>query len=166
MSPTLVRLGGLVATAIYAGVIAWLFIQQPRTLAQVSGGMSSSLGVYRIDETAFRDGLLFFRANQFVEARAAFERADPAQRDAATQFYIAYSYYRQGWGRIYHDDRLYGVGLERVRKVADLSPGGRFVVEDSELGLKSADELKAELERGLTREAADFNPLKMFHERK
>ena len=43
----------------------------------------------------------------------AFARADPAVRDARTQFYIAYSYYRQGWGRLYHDDALYAEGARR-----------------------------------------------------
>jgi hypothetical protein len=32
--------------------------------------------------------------------------------------------------------------------------------------MRSADELRAELQRGLTREADDFNPLKLFRTRK
>jgi hypothetical protein len=32
--------------------------------------------------------------------------------------------------------------------------------------MRSADELRAELQSGLTREAADFNPLKVFRTRK
>ena len=80
--------------------------RQPQTIAQVTGGLSAIVGAYRVNEQAFADGLRFFRNDQFVEARRAFERADPAVRDAPTQFYIAYCYYRQGWGRLYHDNQL------------------------------------------------------------
>jgi tetratricopeptide (TPR) repeat protein len=166
MSPTVIRAAGLATTTAYAVMIGWLFVQQPRTLAQVAGGVSDSIGAYRIDEVAFADGLRFFRADQFPEARAAFQRADPAQRDARTQFYIAYAYYRQGWGRIYHDDPLYRLGLEHVKMAIALAPNGRLVLDEPDLGMQSADELRAELERGLTREAEDFNPLKLFNERK
>jgi hypothetical protein len=32
--------------------------------------------------------------------------------------------------------------------------------------MKSADELRAELQRGITRDASDFNPLRVFEARK
>jgi hypothetical protein len=165
MSPTLVRIGGLIGAAGYAAFIVWLHAQQPHTMAEVSGGVSAALGAYRVDAVAFVDGLRFFRADQFVEARAAFTRADPAGRDAQTQFYMAYAYYRQGWGRLYHDDALYRLGMEHVELAMALAPGGRLVVDDETLGLRSADELRAELERGLTREWSDLSPLKVLRER-
>ena len=68
---------------------------------------------YRIDQQAFDDGLAFFNRDQFDEAQTAFARADPAGRDSLTQFYIAYSYYRQGWGRVYNDDALFKRGWNR-----------------------------------------------------
>ena len=40
----------------------------------------------------------------FPPARAMFDEADPEKRDGRTQFYIAYSFYRQGWGRFSNDD--------------------------------------------------------------
>ena len=92
--------------------------------------------------------------------------SDPAERDARTQFYIAYAYYRQGWGRVYSDDELFGKGLASVDKAIALAPGGRLVVDDANLLMRSADELRAELQSGLTREASDFNPLKVFRARK
>lgn len=162
----MVRAAGLVVSLAYAGVIVWLYSTQPQTMAQVTGGLAAGIGAYQIDEQAFADGLAFFRKDQFDESRAAFERADPAQRDARTQFYIAYSYYRQGWGRVYHDDVLFKRGLERVEKAIAAAPGNRLVVDDANLGMRTADELKAELERGLVRDASDFNPLKLFRERK
>src|SRR5688572_32844906 len=110
----LTRLGGLAFTVAYAALIGWLFARQPQTVAQITGGLSAAIGAYTVDEQAFADGLRFFRNDQFVEARLAFGRADPAGRDARTQFYVAYSYYRQGWGRLYHDDRLYSEGLDAI----------------------------------------------------
>ena len=162
----MVRAAGLALSLVYAGVIVWLYSAQPQTMAEVTGGLAAGIGAYRIDERAFADGLAFFRKDQFDEARAAFDRADPAQRDGRTQFYIAYSYYRQGWGRVYHDDELFKKGLERIDRAIMAAPDHRIVVEDGNLGMRSADELKAELERGLRREAEDFNPLKLFRERR
>ena len=162
----MLRAAGLVVSLVYAGVIVWLYSAQPQTMAEVTGGLAAGIGAYRIDEQSFADALAFFRKDQFDEARAAFERADPAQRDARTQFYIAYSYYRQGWGRVYHDDELFKRGLERIDRAIAAAPGNRIVVDDANLGMRSADELKAELERGLRHEAEDFNPLKLFRERK
>ena len=99
MREPIVRSAGLVGALVYAAAIGWLYVTQPQTAAQVTGGFASIVGAYRIDQQAFDDGLRFFRQDQFVEARAAFARADPAERDPKTQFYIAYAYYRQGWGR-------------------------------------------------------------------
>lgn len=157
---------GFVFACSYAALIAWLYSAQPQSVAEVTGGLAAEVGVYRIDQQAFDDGLAFFRRDQFEEARAAFARADPAQRDARTQFYIAYSYYRQGWGRFYNDDELFKQGLAAVDRAIALAPNSRLVVEDDNLVMKSADELRAELQRGLTRDSSDLNPLRVFDTRK
>ena len=166
MNEPLVRGAGLAATIAYAAAIAWLYATQPQTVAQVTGGFSAAIGAYRIDQQAFDDGMRFFRAGQYLEARAAFARADAAERDARTQFYIAYAFYREGWGRLYSDDALFTKGLATVDKAIALAPGGRLVVEDADLQMRSADELRVELQRGLTRDASDFNPLRVFRSRK
>ena len=165
MSEPTVRAAGLAATLAYAFLIGWAYARQPQTVAQVTGGLAAGIGVYRIDPQAFEDGLRFFRGDRFDEARAAFARADPAERDARTQFYLAYTYFRQGWGRLYHDDALYARGLERVNVAIALAPSGRLIVDDETLGLRSADELKAELEAGLRRDASDLNPLRVLRQR-
>jgi hypothetical protein len=159
----IVRAGGLVVVVAYAATIAWVYARQPQTMAQVSGGLAAGLGAYHIDEASFVDGLRFFRRDQFMEARAAFDRADPAQRDAATQFYISYTYYREGWGHLYDDRRLFARGLEAVDRAIALAPKGRLVVDDPDLQMHSADELKAELQRGVQR---DLSPLRVFRSRK
>jgi hypothetical protein len=166
MSEAVIRGVGLGLTLIYALFIGWLFVLPPATLAEVTGTLSSATGVYTIDQQAFDDGLRYFRNDQFVEARAAFARADPARRDALTQFYVAYSLYRQGWGRLYSDDVLYREGLEAVDRAIALAPSGRLVVEQPGQQIRTADELRAELEAGVRRETSDFNPLQVLRERK
>ena len=162
----MIRAAGLVGSLAYGSLIVWLYATQPQNLGEVTGGLTSSIGVYAVDAQAMQDGLVFFRNDQFEEARAAFARADPARRDARVQFYIAYSYYRQGWGRLYSDDALYAKGLEAVDRAIGASPGGRLVVDDPNLGLHTADELRAELVAGRTRDASDFNPMRVLRPRK
>jgi tetratricopeptide (TPR) repeat protein len=162
----MIRIAGLAMTLVYAAVIVWLYSTQPQTVAEVTGGLSSTVGAYHVDAQAASDALAFFRRDAFAEARMAFERADPAHRDARTQFYIAYSYYRQGWGRLYNDDALFQKGIEAVDRAIALAPDHRLLVDDPDLGMHSAEELKAELERGVTHDASDFNPLKVFRARK
>ena len=157
---------GLVLTACYGALILWLYATQPQTMAEVTGGLTSQVGAYRVDAQAMADGLTFFRRDQFIEARAAFARADPAQRDARTQFFIAYTFYRQGWGRVYNDDVLFGEGLKAVDRAIALAPEHRLVLDDADLGMHSADELRAELQRGMTHDASDFNPFKLLRPRK
>jgi hypothetical protein len=166
MSETPTRVIGLALTVAYAAFIGWLYARQPQTIAQVTGGLSAVVGVYVVNKEAFDDGLRFFRNDQFFEARMAFARADPAVRDARTQFYVAYSYYRQGWGRVYHDDQLYGQGLLAIDRAMELAPGGRVVIEDQYLGIHTAEELKAELAAGVRFEASDLNPMRVFRTRK
>ena len=157
---------GLAIVAIYGVFIASLYVSQPRTLAEAVGGIKNSVGAYTIDAQAFADGLSYFRKDEFVAARAAFARADPANRDARTQFYISYSFYRQGWGRTYNDDALFKQGLAAVDRAIALAPDGRLVVEDTSLLMHTADELRAELQAGLTRDMSDLNPIRVFGTRK
>ena len=160
------RLAGIAFTIGYAALVGWLIVRQPQTVAQITGGLAATIGAYRVDDQAFADGLQFFRNDQFVEARMAFARADPAVRDARTQFYIAYSYYRQGWGRLYRDNALYAEGLTAIERALALAPEGRLIVDDENLGMRTAEELKVELEAGQRRDASDLNPMRLLRERK
>jgi hypothetical protein len=161
-----IRVVGVAGAVLYATFIGWLYAQQPQSAAEVTGGLSARIGSYRVDAQAFDDGLQLFRREQFAAARFAFARADPAQQDARTQFYVAYSYYRQGWGRLYQDDRLFAQGLEAVNRSIALAPGGRVLVDDADLQMRSGDELRAELEAGMQHDTSDFNPARLLRSRK
>lgn len=163
MRESIARALGVLIAAAYAAFIGWVYVHQPQSVVEATGALSATIGAYHIEQQAFGEGLRFFRNDQFAAARIAFDRADPAHQDPATQFYIAYSYYRQGWGRFYNDTELFTRGLAAVNRAMTLAPSGRIVVDDPDLEMKSADELKAELEAGLAaRSASDFNPLAVY----
>src|SRR5262245_645840 len=166
LSETPLRVLGLAAAGSYFLLIAWLYAHQPQTVAEMTGALTASIGAYKIDQQAFDDGLRFFRGEQFDAARLAFERADPAHQDPTTQFYIAYSFYRQGWGRVYDDEVRFGRGLEAINRAIAIAERGRLVVDDPNLQMHSADELKAELEAGLRRDTSTLNPMRLFRRRK
>ena len=166
MRDSTVRASGVALAACAAASIVWLYVQQPQTVAEMTGALSASVGVYHIDELAFADGLRFFRSSQFEAARLAFDRADPARQDPRTLFYVSYSFYRQGWGRVYNDDILFQRGLEAIDRAIAVAPGGRIVVDDADVQMRSADELKAELQAGLRHDGSEYNPLRIFRQRK
>ena len=162
----MIRAVGLVVTVVYAAAIVWAYTSQPQSGAEAIGGIAFTVGAYRIDEQAFQDALGLFRQEQFAASRSVFDRADSAKRDARTQFYVAYSFYREGWHRFYSDDALFKQGLETVNRAIDLAPGSRLVVDDAGLMMHSGEELRSELERGLRTDASDFNPARVFAPRK
>jgi hypothetical protein len=67
---------------------------------------------------------------------------------------------------VYSDDDLFRQGLEAVDRAIALAPDGRLVVDQPGQQIKSADELRAEFLSGLTRDSSDFNPMRVFRERK
>src|SRR5690606_31636983 len=98
------RAAGLVTSATALLFVGWLFTTQPASVVEIPGGVAGPVGAYHVDAAQFEEGRELFVRESFEAARAAFERADPARLDPRTQFYVAYSYYREGWGRFSHDD--------------------------------------------------------------
>jgi hypothetical protein len=166
MQHKLIQSVGVAWTLLYAVFVIWIYATEPRTLREVASGAQVVAGTYEVDREKFEEGLRLFRAEQFRAARDEWTRADPEQRDARTQFYIAYAFYREGWGRVYSDDALYRQGLEAANRAVNLSRDERLRVDDPDLQLHTPAELKAELEQGLERTASDLNPLKVFRQRK
>ena len=166
MQHRLIQSVGIAWTILYGAFIIWIYATEPRTFKEVTAGAKVATGTYEIDRVKFDAALALFRREQFRAARDEWARADPAQNDPTTQFYIAYAFYREGWGRVYNDNSLFKQGLEAVNRVIALTPDGVFSVDDPELQLRSAAELKAELEQGTERSLEDLNPFKVFRKRK
>ena len=170
-----IQILGIFLTAFYALFIVWLYWVEPKSLEEVPTKAQTTIenvttktqvviGAYEIDGAKFNEGLRAFQQNNFIVARDNFERADTERRDAKTQFYIAYSFYRQGFGKLSNDDELFKKGLEQVKLVVALDKN--FKSDDANLQLKTPVELKNEFEEGLRVTADDFNPFKVLRERK
>ena len=165
MSATTVRAIGLACVCLYAAAIARVYVRQPSSLPEVTGSLTSSVGAYRIDQARFDAGLTFFHQSQFIEARDALGQADPARQDPRVQFYVAYSYMRQGWGRVYCDGALYRAGKATLEQARSVATGGTLRVDDPDLKLHSVEELAAEFDRGLTRQISALGPGHLLRER-
>ncbi|MDM7922241.1 MAG: hypothetical protein QUS14_08060 [Pyrinomonadaceae bacterium] len=175
MKERYIQILGVVLTAAFGVFIAFLYAAEPRSIGDISLKARSTIenvatkgqvviGTYEVDPAKFGQGVQAFRTDNFIAARDLLEKADPEKRDARTQFYIAYSYYRQGWGRVSNDDALFKRSLETLDRVAMLDPNSRS--DDPDLKLRTAAELRNELEEGLRVTADDFNPFRVFNERK
>ncbi len=156
-----IQILGVVLSIIYTVLIVWLYANEPKTLSEVATKATVTVGTYEINKAKFDEGWRLFRAENYPAGRDFFNQADPEKRDSKTQFYIAYSYYRQGFGKVYNDDALFKQGLDALSRVE-----ANFKIEDEDLKLKTPAELKNEFEQGLQITTDDFNPLKVLRERK
>ena len=166
MKPKTIQGTGLVLTVAYAALIIWVYATEPRSFKEVANSAQVAAGTYEINQEKFDSALDLFRREQFRAARDQWHLADPAQGDARTQFYIAYSFYREGWGRVYYDQDLFKQGLEAANRAIALSASGPATVDDPNLQMHTAAELKTELEQGIERSWGDVNPLKVLRTRK
>lgn len=165
----------LVLVAFYGIFVVWLYWAEPKNLEEVSIKAKETIenaatrgqiviGAYEVDRLKFNDGLKAFREENFIAARSFFDNADPEKRDPKTQFYIAYSFYRQGFGKVYNDDELFKQGLEQINRVILIDKN--YKSDDANLTMKTPAELKNEFEEGLKTTVGDFNPFKLARERK
>lgn len=166
MTTRIIQSAGLVVTALYAVFVIWIYATEPRSFRDVATTAEVAAGTYRIDQEKFNSGLELFRREQFRAARDEWQRADPAQADAITQFYIGYAFYREGWGRVYYDKELFKRGLEAANRAIALSSHTPVAVDDTNLQMRTAAELKTELEQGLERSWGDINPIGVLRTRK
>ena len=161
-----IQIVGVIWTLVYASVILWIYATEPRSFKDVATNTQVATGIYEINQEKFNNGLTLFRRDQFRAAREEWAAADSAQRDPRTQFYIAYAYYREGWGRVYYDRTLFTQGLAAVNRAINLDPNRQLVVDDPNLQIRTPAELKAELEQGLETSWRDLNPSRLFRQRK
>lgn len=175
MKESYIQISGIVLAALYGIFIIFLYAAAPRSLSEVptkaietvqnaASKGSVIAGTYEVDQAKLNEGLNAFRSDNFVAARDLFEKADPEHRDARIQFYIAYSFYRQGWGRISNDDVMFKQGLAVLDRVDALDRN--FRSDDPDLKLRTPAELRNEFQEGMRITPDDFNPLKVLMERK
>lgn len=157
MKQKLIQIFGIALTLIYAAFIIWIYATEPKTFKEVATKAEVTAGTYQVDAQKFEAGLKLFREGNYRAARDEFSRADAEKRDARTQYYIAYSFYREGCGRFYDDDTLFNQGIDVVTLV--ISIDANFKTDDENLQIKTPAELKAELEQGTERSLDDLNPL-------
>lgn len=162
----LLHVSGIAATLLYAAFVVWVYATQPRTFKDVAQGARVAAGAYKVDAVRFDTALSLFHRGLYRAAREEWERSDPARADARTQFYIAYAFYREGWGRLYHDDALYEQGQQAAERALALTTAGTLVVDDPGLKMHTPAELKAELQKGREKTWSDLNPMKVLEERK
>ena len=166
MKSRVIQIAGLALSLAYAAFIIWIYATEPRTFKEVATSAEVAAGTYQIDQQKFAAAHDLFLREQFRAARDEWQRADPAQGDARTQFYIAYSFYSEGWGRVYHDQELFKQGLDAANRAANISSTTPLVIDDPNLQMHTVAELKTELEQGLERNWSDVNPLKVLRTRK
>jgi hypothetical protein len=166
MQQKIIQVTGIVWTLIYAGIIVWVYATEPRSFQEVATNTQVVTGTYEINQEKFNNGLALFRREQFRAARDEWAGADPAQKDPRTQFYIAYAFYREGWGRVYYDNDLFKQGIEAANRAISFAPNGVLNVDDPDLQIHTAAELKTELEQGTERSWNDLNPAELFRKRK
>jgi hypothetical protein len=170
-----IQIVGIALTAVYGVFVVFLYAAEPRSLEELTAKAVETVqnaatkgqvitGTYEIDKAKFSEGIAAFRQENYPLARDAFVKSDPERRDANAQFYIAYSFYRQGWGRVTNDDVMFRQALEALERVNFIDKD--FRSGDADLKLRTPAELKNELEEGLRVTADDFNPLKVLRERK
>jgi len=166
MQRKVIQISGLVWTLIYASFIVWIYATEPRSFKEVATNSQVAAGTYEINQERFNNALALFRRDQFRAARDEWAAADPAQKDPRTQFYVAYAWYREGWGRVYYDNDFFKQGLEAVNRAISLAPNGTLTVDDPDLQMHTTAELKTELEQGTETSWKDLNPLKLLRQRK
>jgi len=161
MQHRLIQSVGIAWTILFAVFIIWIYATEPRNLKDVTSSAGSAVGTYQIDQPKFDAALEMFKNKNYAAARDEFERADPGRRDFRTQFYIAYSFYRDGCNWLRGDDTLYKQGMEAINRAIALVPeGSNYEVNDEgvDIELHKPAELKAELEEGLTTSWGDLVP--------
>jgi tetratricopeptide (TPR) repeat protein len=157
-----VQISGLAIALLYGASIAWLYVRQPRTLEELKTRIAVEANAYHINQANFDEAMKHFNAGQYQVAIDQFELADAAHGDPATQFFIAYCYYRLGRGHIYDDDEMFKKGLAAVERCLAVAPNNIFEVDRADLEIKSASALRQRLKDGMGVTPSDFNPLDWF----
>lgn len=160
------QISGLAIALLYGASILWLYVRQPRTFEELKTQVAVEANVYHINQANFDEAMKHFDAGRYLVAIDQFEMADTARKDPATQFFIAYCYYKLGRGAVYDDDEMFKKGLATVEQCLAVAPDNIFESDRAGLEIKSASALRLRFKEGLAVTASDFNPLNWFKKTK
>ncbi|MBI3653874.1 MAG: hypothetical protein HY231_22815 [Acidobacteria bacterium] len=158
----ILQITGIILSLLYGFGILWLYVRQPRSLEEFKIQAAVEANVYSIKQENFDEAVRQFNAGQYAVAIEQFKLADAAERDPATQFYIAYAYYLLGRGRFNDDDELFQKGLAAIERCLANAPNQIYETGRSDLEIKSAAALRQRLKAGLEVTPSDFNPFNWF----
>jgi tetratricopeptide (TPR) repeat protein len=156
------QITGIILTIAYGCCIIWLYVRQPRSLEEIKTQAAVEINVYSVKRENFDEAVKQFNAGQYALAIDQFQLADAAERDPATQFYIAYSYYLLGRGKFNDDDELFKKGLAAVERCLANAPNQIYESERTDLEIRSAAALRERFKEGLDVTPSDFNPFNWF----
>jgi tetratricopeptide (TPR) repeat protein len=152
-------------TALYGFIIVWLYVHQPQSLSELKVQASVQANVYHVNEPNFDEAIKEFDSGDYNSAIGQFKLADPAQKDPASQYYVAYSYYLLGRGRIFNDEDMFNKAIEAVNRCLDNAPDHIFQLDRADLEIKNADTLRQKLVEGLKHTLPSLNPLNWFNKK-
>ena len=147
---------------LYGFFIVWLYVHHPQSLSELKTQASVQANVYHVNEPNFNEAIKEFDAGDYNSAIGQFKLADPADRDPASQYYIAYSYYILGRGRIFNDEDMFNKGVVAVNRCLDNATDHIFQMDRSDLEITNADTLRQKLVEGLKHTMPSLNPLDWF----
>jgi hypothetical protein len=141
----------------------WLYVRRPQSLAELKTQASVQITIYHVTQANFDEGIKEFDAGDYNSAIGQFKLADPAQADSTSQYYIAYSYYLLGRGRLFNDEDMFNKATEAVDRCLENAPNHIFEIDRSDLEIKNADTLREKLREGLRHTMSSLNPFTWFN---
>jgi len=156
---------GLATSVLYASFIVWVYARRPQSLAELKTQASIQANVYHINQQNFDEAIKEFDTGDYNSAIGQLKLADPAQKDPTSQYYIAYSYYLLGRGRIFNDEDMFNRAIEAIDRCLDNAPNHIFEIDRGDMEIKNADTLRQKLIEGLKHTMPSLNPLNWFTKR-
>jgi tetratricopeptide (TPR) repeat protein len=157
-----IQITGILIAIIYASIIAWLYVRRPQSFAELKTQASVQANTYHVNQENFDEAIKEFDGGDYNSAIGQFALADPAQKDPASQYYTAYSYYILGRGRIFNDQDMFDKAVLAVNRCLEDSPNHIFEIDRAGLEIKNADSLRQKLTEGLKHTTPSLNPFNWF----
>jgi hypothetical protein len=128
------QIAGLALTIAYAAFIVWIYATEPRTFKEVATSAEVASGTYQINQEKFDIRVTLCSCATSFGRRATNGSARIRRRAMRERsFNIAYSFYREGWGRVYYDQALFKQGWEAPTAPPTLVSTVKLTIDDPNL---------------------------------